>query len=90
MRHKRSAQRRGAVSAIQKLCGFKTSEADQRTTYRKVCRTTFVVAVGDTGSLIHHLSRKHELEYQEWIMVVGFRLEMQAVEEHYEHTETHL
>ena len=57
--------KRGAVSAVWKFFGFKKDDVQQTTIICK-CRKANVVAVGgNISNLLHHLIRKHVIEYQE-------------------------
>lgn len=57
--------KRGAVSVVWKFFGFKKSDVEQTTIFCKCCRAKVVAGGGNTSNLLHHLNRKHVLEYQE-------------------------
>ncbi|XP_063742293.1 E3 SUMO-protein ligase ZBED1-like [Eleginops maclovinus] len=57
--------KKGAVSVVWKFFGFKKSDVDQTSILCKCCRAKVVAGGGNTSNLLHHLSRKHVVEYQE-------------------------
>ncbi len=57
--------KRGAVSVVWRFFGFKKSNVDQTTIFCKCCRAKVVAGGSNMRNLLHHLSRKHVLEYQE-------------------------
>ncbi len=59
--------KRGAVSVAWRFFGFKKSDVDQTTIFCKCCRAKVVAGGGNTSNLLHHLSRKHVLEYKEFM-----------------------
>ncbi|KAK5868089.1 hypothetical protein PBY51_012531 [Eleginops maclovinus] len=57
--------KKGAVSVVWKFFGFKKSDVYQTSILCKCCRAKVVFGGGNTSNLLHHLSRKHVVEYQE-------------------------
>lgn len=63
--------KRGAVSIVWRFFGFKRSDVAQTTIYCKCCRSRVVAKGGSTSNLLHHLSRRHVAEYQQYRKLQG-------------------
>lgn len=57
--------KRGAVSVVWRFFGYKKSDLNQTTVFCKCCWVKVVAWGGNTSNMLHHLSRKPALEYQE-------------------------
>ncbi|KAG2463510.1 KDM4B demethylase, partial [Polypterus senegalus] len=57
--------KKGALSVVWRYFGFKRPDVDQTIIYCKCYRAKAVAGGSNTNNLLHHLSRKHALQYHE-------------------------